>query len=55
MWRDMAELPVECRMSATRPDYRPAAPRLAEEIRKWFEDPEHEREYQEWKKAKESA
>jgi len=51
----VAELPVVCRICDTKPDYRGGAGILAAAVLKWFEDPEHEKEYQEWKKAKEKA
>lgn len=40
--------------SKKKPKRMPLAIELLEEIRRFYRDPEHEREFQEWKKQRES-
>ena len=49
------ELPVVGRAVLVEPDLRTLGSALNRRIEAWFQDPEHEREYQEWKKERERA
>lgn len=41
---------VTTETAAVRPDYRPLARQLLDEMRRYFEDPEHEADFQRWLK-----
>ncbi len=43
---------IQVERTDTRPDYKPLAGVLLGEIRQYFEDPEHEAEYQAWLKER---
>lgn len=45
---------VQVEITEAKPDYMPLARCLLEEIRSFYEDPEHEREFQEWMKTRET-
>ena len=47
------ELRIEAYRVPVKPDYKPLARHLLEKMIKWYEDPEHMREYEEWKKERE--
>jgi hypothetical protein len=44
---------IEAEMVRTQPDLRPLGEHLLGKILAWYEDPDHEREYQEWKAGRE--
>ena len=48
-------LQIEAVMARTEPDYRSAAVMLLPMIHRFYQDPENEKEFQEWKKAREAA
>ena len=50
----MEGMTIEAYMSRERGDPRPLAQGIMEQVIAWFEDPDHEAEYQEWKKAREA-
>lgn len=50
----MNEIRIEAAMSRTKPDLRPLARHFMERILAFYEDPENEREFQEWKAAREA-
>jgi len=45
----MTELRITARSSGKKPDYSKTAAALLERCRAFYQDPENEREYQEWK------
>jgi len=45
----MTELRITARSSGKKPDYTKTAAALLERCRAFYQDPENEREYQEWK------
>lgn len=49
----MDTLRIEVEMVRDQPDLRPLGEHLLGKILAWYEDPEHEREYQEWKAGRE--
>ena len=49
----MTELRITARTSGKKPDYRKTAAALLERCREFYQDPENERAYQEWKAGKE--
>ena len=49
----MEELRVIAREAATKPNYRKTAAELLARCREFYQDPENERAYQEWKAGKE--
>ena len=51
----MEDVRIIAAMAETKPDYRPYAEYMMNRILAWYEDPEHEAEYQEWKKGREVA
>lgn len=48
----MDGMKIESFMLPERGDVRPLAEHILQRALAWFEDPEHEREYQEWKKER---
>lgn len=52
--RKPAPLPTACVMVREEPDLRTMARILLPEIEAWYEDPEHERTFQEWLKEQEA-
>jgi len=44
---------IEVVYTNQKPDYMPLARHLLDRIIEWYADPEHEREFQEWKKERE--
>jgi hypothetical protein len=48
----MTELRITARSSGKKPDYTKTAAALLERCRAFYQDPENEREYQEWKKQR---
>ena len=46
---------IEVAQGTTKADARPLAQYYMEMALEWFRDPEHEREYQEWKKERTEA
>ena len=51
----MDEIKIVVAMSKTKPDYRPLAIELLDEIRRFYKDPEHEKAFQEWKAKRKGA
>lgn len=51
----MNEIRIEAAMSRERGNIVPLAEHLLAEAIAFFEDPQHEAEFQEWKKARENA
>ena len=49
------ELPVTVVMCREKPDYNVMAGALARSIHRFYEDPENERAFQEWKKARDAG
>ena len=45
----MTEMTIAARVSGKEPDYRKTAAALLERCRAFYQDPENERAYQEWK------
>ena len=45
----MTEMTITARASGRKPDYKKTAAALLERCRAFYQDPENEREYQEWK------
>ena len=45
----MTEMRITARASGKKPDYKKTAAALLERCRAFYQDPENEREYQEWK------
>ena len=45
----MTEMRITARASGRKPDYKKTAAALLERCRAFYQDPENEREYQEWK------
>ena len=48
----MEELRVIAREAATKPNYRKTAAELLARCREFYQDPENERAYQEWKRQR---
>jgi len=44
---------IEIVYTGEKPDYMPLARHLLDRIIEWYADPEHEKEFQEWKKERE--
>ena len=51
---DLSGLVVNVKDSGNRPDYSKTAPMLLERCRGFYQDPENERAFQEWKARKEA-
>ena len=49
----MTEIKISVRTAAEKPNYRRTAAALLERCREFYQDPENERAYQEWKARKE--
>ena len=49
------DLRIEACMTGTKPDYRTGARILLPAIRRFYENPENEKAFQEWKKARDAA
>lgn len=49
----MTDLRIEAYQCGTQPDYRTFAREMVDTILRFFEDPENERAYREWKEARE--
>ena len=49
----MTDVRITARASGKKPDYKKTAAALLERCRAFYQDPENEREYQEWKARKE--
>ena len=49
----MTELLITARASEQKPNYKKTAPALLERCRKFYQDPENEKAFQEWKAGKE--
>ena len=49
------DLQIKAYMTKTKPDYREAAIMLLPMIHRFYENPENEKAFQEWKKAREAA
>lgn len=45
---------IEIEMVNVKPDYRPLGRTLLEAVRKFYEDPENEKAFQEWKRKREA-
>lgn len=45
----MEEMRITARAAATKPNYRKTAAELLARCREFYQDPENEREFQEWK------
>ena len=48
------ELKIICRSSGQAPNYKAMAGELLHRIRKFYQDPENEKAFQEWMKSRES-
>ena len=48
----MTEIRITARASGKKPDYRKTAAALLERCRAFYQDPENERAYQEWKEKR---
>ena len=48
----MTEIRITARTSGKKPDYRKTAAALLERCRAFYQDPENERAYQEWKEQR---
>ena len=48
----MTEIRITARSSGKKPDYKKTAAALLERCREFYQDPENEREYQEWKEKR---
>jgi hypothetical protein len=48
----MTEMTIAARASGKEPDYRKTAAALPERCRAFYQDPENERAYQEWKEKR---
>ena len=48
----MTDLRITARASGKNPDYKKTAAALLERCRAFYQDPENEREYQEWKEKR---
>ena len=48
----MTEMKITARASGRKPDYKKTAAALLERCRAFYQDPENEREYQEWKEQR---
>ena len=48
----MTEIRISVRTAAEKPNYRRTAAALLERCREFYQDPENERAYQEWKAAR---
>lgn len=49
----MTELTVSAREATTKPDYRKTAAELLKRCREFYQNPENENAFQEWKKTRE--